>query len=81
MRFSKRKHNIVWSDDILTQEALDCLFKFLESDTPYTVVYRLNAGEGVINNNVLHTRSAFVDDPAHKRVYYRARYYNRINIQ
>jgi hypothetical protein len=80
MRFSKRKHNIIWSDDILTQEALDCLFKFLESDTPYIISYRLAAGEGVVNNNVLHTRSAFTDDPSHKRVYYRARYYNRINI-
>ncbi len=81
MRFSKRKHNIIWADDALTREALDCLFKFLESDTTYTVNYRLNAGEGVINNNVLHTRSAFMDDSQHKRVYYRARYYNRINIQ
>ena len=81
MRFSKRKHNINWADDALTGEALDCLFKFLESDTSYVVNYRLNAGEGVINNNVLHTRSAFVDDAKHKRVYYRARYYNRIDIQ
>ncbi|MDJ0833174.1 MAG: TauD/TfdA family dioxygenase [Gammaproteobacteria bacterium] len=81
MRFSKRKHNIIWAEDALTREALDCLFKFLESDTRYIINYRLNAGEGVINNNVLHTRSAFVDDTQHKRVYYRARYYNRINIQ
>ncbi len=81
MRFSKRKHNIIWADDALTREALDCLFKFLESDTHYVVNYRLNTGDGVIIYNVLHTRSAFMDDIQHKRVYYRARYYNRINIE
>lgn len=80
MRYSKRKHNILWSDDELTREALHCLEEFVESDSPYHVRYRLKAGEGVINNNVLHTRTAFTDDAEHKRVYYRARYYNRIKI-
>jgi len=80
MRYSKRKHNIVWLQDVLTQEALHCLEEFLESDSPYHVRYRLNAGEGVVCNNVLHTRSAFVDSGQHKRVYYRARYYNRIQF-
>ncbi|MBC8212615.1 MAG: TauD/TfdA family dioxygenase [Gammaproteobacteria bacterium] len=78
MRYSRRKHNIIWSDDVLTQEALDCLDGFLESDSPYHVRYRLNQGEGVMCNNVLHTRTAFTDSAEHKRVYYRARYYNRI---
>lgn len=80
MRFSKRKHNIIWPDDHLTREALDCLLQYLDSDTPYHIRYRLNAGEGVINNNVLHTRSAFSDAEDSKRVFYRARYYNRISI-
>ena len=80
MRFSKRKHNILWSEDALSQEALHCLFEFLESSPPWMVEYRLQAGEGVINNNVLHTRSAFRDDEQHKRIYYRARYYNRIDL-
>ena len=80
MRFSKRKHNIIWADDVLTQEAIACLFEYLESDSPYHIRYRLNAGEGVICNNVLHTRSAFTDSAQNTRVYYRARYYNRIKI-
>lgn len=80
MRYSKRKRNIIWADDALTREALECLEEYLESDSPYHIRYRLNAGEGVINNNVLHTRSAFVDSADSKRVFYRARYYNRINI-
>ena len=80
MRFSKRKHNIIWAGDTLTQEALACLFEYLESDSPYHIKYRLNSGEGVICNNVLHTRSAFIDSAENKRVYFRARYYNRIKI-
>jgi alpha-ketoglutarate-dependent taurine dioxygenase len=80
MRFSKRKRNIIWAQDNLTQEALACLFEFLESDSPYHIRYRLKSGEGLICNNVLHTRSAFSDSPEHTRIYYRARYYNRINF-
>jgi hypothetical protein len=81
MRYSKRKRNIIWADDELTREALECLEEYLMSDSPYHIRYRLNAGEGVINNNVLHTRTAFTDSADSKRVFYRARYYNRINIQ
>ncbi len=80
MRFSKRKRNIIWADDSLTREALDCLFEFLESASPYHIRYRLKSGEGLICNNVLHTRSAFSDSPEHTRIYYRARYYNRIQL-
>ncbi len=80
MRFSRRKHNIIWAEDSLTQEALSCLNDFLDYDSPYHINYRLKPGEGVICNNVLHTRSAFTDDAEHKRVYYRARYYNQINF-
>jgi len=80
MRFSKRKRNILWANDSLTQEALACLFEFLESTSPYHIRYRLNSGEGLICNNILHTRTAFSDDPKHRRVYYRARYYNRIQM-
>jgi hypothetical protein len=80
MRYSKRKRNIIWAEDALTREALACLEEYLESESPYHIRYRLKAGEGVINNNVLHTRTAFVDSPENKRVFYRARYYNRINI-
>ena len=80
MRYTQRKHNIIWSQDALTQQALSCLEQFLDSQTPYHVRYRLKSGEGVICNNVLHTRSAFTDSESSKRVYYRARYYNRITL-
>ena len=81
MRYSRRKRNIIWSEDGLTHEAVACLEEFLDSNSPWHVNYRLKPGEGVLCNNVLHTRSAFQDDETHKRVYYRARYYNRIQFQ
>jgi hypothetical protein len=80
MRYSRRKRNILWADDNLTREAVACLEEFLDSNSPWHIAYRLKAGEGVLCNNVLHTRSAFTDDEQHKRVYYRARYYNRIQF-
>ena len=40
---------------------------------------RLQAGEGVISNNVLHNRTGFDDSAAHKRLMYRARYYDHIH--
>ncbi len=78
MRFSNRKRNIIWAQDNLTREALACLTEFLQSDSPYRICHRLKSGEGLICNNILHTRTAFHDGPEQRRVYYRARYYNRI---
>ena len=39
---------------------------------------RLQAGEGLISNNVLHNRTAFSDKPGHNRLLYRARFFDRI---
>ena len=39
---------------------------------------RLDAGQGIICNNVLHNRSGFTDDEKQKRLIYRARYYDAV---
>ena len=39
---------------------------------------RLQAGMGLVGHNVLHDRSAFVDDPASPRLLYRARFLDRV---
>jgi hypothetical protein len=39
---------------------------------------RLEPGMGLVGHNVLHERSAFVDDPAAPRLLYRARFLDRI---
>ncbi len=81
MRYSARARNIQWRDDPLTQRAVNRISDLLNNDdNNLTVHYRLKPGEGLISNNVLHRRDAFVDnaDPDKKRLIYRARFYDRV---
>lgn len=81
MRYSARSRNIIWREDSLTQEAVACMSQLLEVSNPYVITYRMQPGEGIIANNVLHNRTAFIDaDPLeNKRLLYRARYYDRVS--
>ncbi|MBI3524708.1 MAG: hypothetical protein HY066_09295 [Betaproteobacteria bacterium] len=79
MRYTARSKSIVWKDDALTQAAVACLASILKDGTPWTFQGRLEAGMGLVCNNVLHDRSAFSDSPARRRLLYRARYYERIS--
>lgn len=80
MRYTARTRSILWKDDPATREAVRFLEGLLNGSSSYMFRRRLNAGEGVLANNVLHNRSAFRDDPAcgPTRLIYRARYYDRI---
>lgn len=80
MRYSARTRNIQWKDDSLTQEAVECMKALLSQNNPYVITYRMQGGEGIIANNVLHNRTSFVDAEAAdaKRLLYRARYYDRV---
>ncbi len=80
MRYTARKRSIVWRDDPVTQEAVAFLEQLLASDSPYIFRYRLQPGEGLLCNNVLHNRSGFTDNPdiGKSRQFFRARYYDRI---
>ena len=80
MRYTARKLSVEWKNNAATQEAVAALEKLLAGDTPWTLLGRLEAGMGLICNNVLHDRSAFVDDRAGPRLLYRARYYERVEI-
>ncbi len=77
MRYTARKRNIIWKDDALTREAARALGDFLASDSPWIFRATLQAGQGLISNNVLHDRSAFTDTDGQKRLLYRLRYYDR----
>ena len=84
MRYTARTRSIAWREDSLTQEAVACLSEFLASDSPYIFRHRLQPGEGYLGNNALHNRTAFEDDEAQQRLFYRARYFDRIaatNVQ
>lgn len=78
MRYTARTVSIEWAQDPDTTAAVRFLAQWLSDDAPFALRLRLEAGMGVICNNVLHTRSAFRDDPARPRLLYRARYYDRI---
>ena len=83
MRFTRRTKSIQWHPDPLVQAGRDALYTLL-IDNPHTFTVRLNAGEGIISNNVLHTREGFDDDAnGHAdadtgRLIWRARYGHRI---
>ena len=79
MRYSARTRNIEWYDDELTREAVDYLNSLLNANNPYVFSYSLRQGEGIICNNVLHCRTDFEDDATHKRLLYRARYFDRVS--
>jgi alpha-ketoglutarate-dependent taurine dioxygenase len=79
MRYSARGRNIVWKDDALTRAAAQCLLNLFQQDSPYIFRHRLEAGQGIIGNNVLHCRTAFShEEDGQGRLLYRARYFDRI---
>lgn len=78
MRYTARRRNIFWKDDEQTRRAREALESLLASDTPYIYRATLQPGMGLISNNILHDRSGFNDDPAHPRLLYRARFYDRV---
>ena len=77
MRYSARKRNIIWRDTQDTCNAVAMINELLADDADVLKV-ELRAGQGIICNNVLHNRSGFVDDEKHKRLMYRARYYDAV---
>lgn len=80
MRYTARTRSIAWKQDALTREAVHFLENMLANDSPYIFHHRMEAGQGLICNNVLHNRTAFTDDgdAGITRLVYRARYYDRI---
>jgi hypothetical protein len=80
MRYSARKKNIQWRDDALTTAARDFLSEVLNDKNGPVLHYRLRAGEGLISNNVLHNRTEFSDGQEQRRLLYRARFFDRIEI-
>ena len=81
MRYTARTRSIEWRPDEVTQAAVRHLREILDSDSPYVFRLRLEGGQGLVCNNVLHDRSEFtdpIDAPGAGRLVYRARYADRI---
>lgn len=79
MRYTQRKKNIEFLDSSEIKQAIVLLDDLLKITTPHHFVYTMSAKQGLICNNVLHNRSAFIDDPEHPRLLLRGRYTNRVN--
>jgi len=78
MRYTARTRSIEWKADVAVHKAVAFLERYLGDDNPYVLHLRLEAGMGIVANNVLHDRSGFADDPAYPRLLFRARYLDRI---
>ena len=82
MRYTIRKRHIQWRQDAMTLAAVSHLEALLSgaAASPYIFSHRLEAGQGILCNNVLHNRAGFTDDAQNgrQRLMYRARYHDRI---
>jgi hypothetical protein len=80
MRYTARTRSIEWKDDATTRAAVAFIEELLAPPVPYAFHVRLEAGQGIVCNNVLHNREAFTDDPAsgQERLLWRARYRDRV---
>lgn len=91
MRYTARKRNIEWAPDEVTQRGVAIMEDIMRDDgpgAPYIFRHRMEPGQGLICNNVLHTRTKFEDGPQNgvgdgagddlQRMMLRARYYDRV---
>lgn len=89
MRYTARKRNIVWADDAATQAGVKFMEDILADSgalsqslgEPYIFRHRMEPGQGLVCNNVLHTRTQFEDGAGDdlQRMMLRARYYDRVS--
>ncbi|MBF0110851.1 MAG: TauD/TfdA family dioxygenase [Magnetococcales bacterium] len=79
MRYTHRTISIRWRPDATAQTAVGALRSLFNDPGPHLFRGRLEAGWGLISNNVLHTRDAFHDaEGGGKRILFRARYFERM---
>lgn len=78
MRYTARTRSITWRDDPMTQAAERFIRDHLAAGDPLAVTIRLEPGQGILNNNVLHNRTGFAGQPDQDRLIYRVRFHNRV---
>jgi len=80
MRYTARTRSISWRDDTMTREAVSFLGHLLNSEEPHIFQVKLESGQGIINNNVLHNRTGFEinEKPDQGRLILRVRFYQRV---
>ena len=78
MRFSQRKRYIKWREDDISRQAVAFLNQLLQDNQQDMLQIKLSKGQGVICNNVLHTRTAFKDTKEQSRLIYRGRFFEPV---
>lgn len=78
MRYTARARNVIWKEDEFTQKSKGRLLEILNSDSKFMFQGSLKPGQGLICNNILHTRTSFEDDEQNPRLLYRGRYFDKI---
>jgi hypothetical protein len=78
MRYTARKRNVIWSKNTTLQLALSALQTILHTDGKGIFKGLLAPNMGLVSNNVLHARESFKNSQTYQRLYYRARYFQRI---
>ena len=81
MRYTMRTRSIRWRSTVATARAVAALEETIAELSEQHVHVRFAAGEGVICNNVLHCRSAFVDDEKSQRVLLRIRSFDSVPVE
>ena len=79
MRYTARTRSIRWRPDAATARAVAALEAAIASLSAHHVQVRFEAGEGVICNNVLHRRAAFVDGEGSNRMVLRIRSFDPVS--
>lgn len=78
-RYTARTRNIIWRDTPETRDAVAFIADLLkDGNEPLVLKGALAPGEGLICNNVLHTRTGFDAADGTRRLLYRARFDKRI---
>ncbi len=78
MRYTQRKKNIELHDSEEIRQAVNILDQLLASNTPYHFLHTMESDQGLLCNNVLHKRSAFMDNQETPRLMLRGRYFNSV---
>tara|TARA_B100000035_G_C20921896_1_gene518882 strand:- start:520 stop:945 length:426 start_codon:yes stop_codon:yes gene_type:complete len=76
MRFTMRMKNIIWKDEV--KDLVGILKKTIEKLRRYQIECKLQKGQGVFTNNVLHMRTSFNEAYNDQRLLLRMRAGQRI---
>ena len=82
MRFTQRRHHIIWKQYSKVTQAIAFLNSMLSTPLPWKVTVRLARGEGILCNNILHCRHAYSDSHPETsgRLLYRIRFNERMSL-